>query len=228
MLDNGIKNGKEDDGRVRISLVDSSEEPKRFGGPILGHYLPLEFAVEIRDVIDDFFRDIVVSETDGNEGVADTSKGVLEIIGRDVHSFLVMFGMLDNFRENRDMFNASIDTFNEGFLRGVVNITIGDKKCSESLSLENVIWFSKATSERDHSKIGCIVCITTLVYKNGGAVGPDVRGHAGQVQLVVQGGQEVVCGGEVGQDPIHQAILTRGGSGRFLLHDIFDVTWSER
>ena len=99
---------------------------------------------------------------------------------------LVVFSMLDYLGEDCNMFDAAVDSFNEGFLCRIVNITVGDKELGESLWFQDVVGFPEAAGKRDHSEICRITSIATFMDEDDGTAGPYVRSNGGQVQFVIQ------------------------------------------
>ena len=83
------------------------------------------------------------------------------------------------------MFYTAVETINESFLCRAVNVTIAHKKFCQFVRFENLVRFTKAAGESDHMEVGGVTVVPTLVDENDVAVGPDVRGHTGHLQLVV-------------------------------------------
>ena len=109
--DDGLEDNEEDDGAKGVTLENTTIELEGVSGPIFGDNLPLEFGVEICDVVDEVAGDIVMIEADGDEIMADTSKSIGQIIQRNVNSFVVPLGMLNHFLNNLNVLHTAMSYY---------------------------------------------------------------------------------------------------------------------
>ena len=78
--DDGLENDEENYTWQGISLKYSPSKLKKVRFPIFGDYFTFQFWIEVWDVINEVIWDIVVFETNGDETMANTPKGILKIV----------------------------------------------------------------------------------------------------------------------------------------------------
>ena len=80
MTDDWLEDTEEDDGTEWVTLKNTTAEFKRVCRPVSCYYSTFQLAVEVNDVINEWFGDIEVVESDGDERVTNTPKGVSKIV----------------------------------------------------------------------------------------------------------------------------------------------------
>ena len=71
-----------------------------------------------------------------NQHVVDRPEGILQIDKGEVDSLVPGFGILDDFLDDLDMLNTTVDPFQEGFLDSWINVFIIEHKFGELIGLD--------------------------------------------------------------------------------------------
>ena len=136
--DEGLEDDEEDDPRVVIALGDPLEELEHFRDPLLGHHLAVELGVQALDILPFFFRNMEVFKAVLDQNVVDRSEGILQIDKGEVNSPVPGFGILDDFLDDLDVLNTSVDLLQKGFLNRRINVIVFQHKLRELISLDMV------------------------------------------------------------------------------------------
>ena len=70
--------------------------------------------------------------------MVDRSEGILQIDKGEVNSPVLGFGILDDFLDDLDMLNTSVDLLQKGFLNRRINVIVFQHKLRELISLDMV------------------------------------------------------------------------------------------